>query len=515
MRPNKQTNKKIQRPHHKLNFSHKVESMNKLTNFRARITIFRSPEGATSEPTKFSRPFYTVILHSISNKTMGKKTGATQRLKKRVDAISTQLTHEQLEKTELEVLQSKPDTELFVLDTSVRTVEANIKKRKELSNDKPKREDKRHRISELDQRRIRKLKLSSLDPQVVVQPAAPTTTTTRFKGGLVPTNFNLWDDQEYIRCGSSGTVVLKEIPRPTGQAAAAGTAPVMIQTVPAVRLRKDIQQPSSSKATSTSSLPTALQRKPQPPVIKVDIAQPGQSYRPDKEQHQDVIGEALAIELRRQDRIEYNKTPLSQGYDSKSRLALYHSKDSDGEDEDDDDDEESDSDINPNDANPVAKRKREKLTRTQRNKQKRVREENRKVQQRKQEKQFVASLEETKKFSKEIKRKETTQQSKREQLKKLKELEDQKPVGIHVFQDACQRDPIRAPSLPVALTEELERGNQGGALRSLKTKGSLVTDRLESFVSRNILSAKVMERKMVVQGRKKRTKVVKDEFLLA
>ena len=127
----------------------------------------------------------------------------------------------------------------------------------------------------------------------------------------------------------------------------------------------------------------------------------------------------------------------------------------------------------------------------------------------------MASLEETKKFSKEIKRKETTQQSKREQLKKLKELEDQKPVGIHVFQDACQRDPIRAPSLPVALTEELERGNQGGALRSLKTKGSLVTDRLESFVSRNILSAKVMERKMVVQGRKKRTKVVKDEFLLA
>lgn len=310
---------------------------------------------------------------------------------------------------------------------------------------------------------------------------------------------------------------MKEIPVHTGQAAAAGTAPVMIQAVPSVRLRKDIQQPSACKVsiTSTCSLPTALQRKKQPMVVKVDIAQPGQSYRPDKEQHQDLIGEALAMELRRHDRIEYNKTPLSQGYDSNSRLALYSSKESDP-DESDGDDDSSDSDLNHNNLDQVAKRKRDKLTRTQRNKQKRLRQEKRKIQDRKREKQFLASVEETKKFSKEIKQLENTQLSKREQLKKLKEIEQRKPVGVHVFQEACLRDPIRAPSLPVALTEELERGNQGGALRSLKTKGSLVTDRLESFVSRNILSPKVMERKMVVQGRKKRRSMpVKDEFLLA
>ena len=138
-----------------------------------------------------------------------------------------------------------------------------------------------------------------------------------------------------------------------------------------------------------------------------------------------------------------------------------------------------------------------------------------KIQERKREKKFMASVEEAKRVSKDLNQIETIQESKREQMKKLKELENSKPVGMNVFQEACRRDPVHAPSLPVALTDELERGNYGGALRSLKTKGSLVTDRLESFVSRNILSPKVLERKMVVQGRKKRTKIVQDEYLLA
>lgn len=39
--------------------------------------------------------------------------------------------------------------------------------------------------------------------------------------------------------------------------------------------------------------------------------------------------------------------------------------------------------------------------------------------------------------------------------------------------------------LPVALKEELlQHDGGGGSLRLLKTKGSLITDRLESFVSR-------------------------------
>ena len=475
---------------------------------------------------------------------MGKKTGATQRLKKRVDAITSELIHEQLEQNEKEMLQNKPDSELFVVETTVagassststlvsaaraaETYNNKIKKRKpslstSLSDKKPKREDKRHRISELDQRRIRKLKSAHPTITTATTTAAAPTTISKFKGGQVPANFNLWDDQEYIRFGcNTGTVTFKDIPMPTGQAAAAGTAPVIIQSVPTSRLRKDIQQPSTcGKVTSTSSLPTALQRhKPQRTVVKVDVAQPGQSYRPDKEQHQDVIGEALAIELRRRDRLEYNKTPL--GHDSKSRLALYNSKDDDDDNSEDSDEEDnSDVDVESNNALEVGKkRKKEKLTKTQRNKQKRARQEKQKLQQRKREKQFIASLEDAKKFTKEIKKLELKHQSHRDELKKLKQLDETKPIGIHVFQDACQRNPIHAPSLPVALTEELvQQGNGGGSLRLLKTKGSLITDRLESFISRNMLSATIMERKMIVQGKKKRMKkstVSKDEFLLS
>jgi len=51
-----------------------------------------------------------------------------------------------------------------------------------------------------------------------------------------------------------------------------------------------------------------------------------------------------------------------------------------------------------------------------------------------------------------------------------------------------QKDPIRAPSLPVALAEELDEG--AGALRKVTLKGSLVTDRLESMVARNMISKK-------------------------
>jgi nucleolar protein 53 len=435
---------------------------------------------------------------------MGKKTGATQRVKKRVDAIVNQLTREKSEQADLDALQNKADAELFVLDTGAVAKSKGLGGKKKSLVGKTKREDKRHRISEQDQRLMRKWKTCMSSN---VTPASTATrTSTRFKGGQVPADFNLWDDREYTCQGQSSNLVLRDIPIPTGSAAAAGTAPLVIQSIPAIRLRKDIQQPSSMKATSTNSLPSALHKKHHPVVVKVDVAQPGQSYRPDKEQHQDVIGEALAMELRRQDMMEYNKTPIYSSDYFKSNTMDVNSISEEEYNDDDEDSNENDDDA----PQPVAARKKDKLTRTQRNKQKRARQELCKIQKRKREKKFMAAVEEAKWFSKELKQREAMLENKREQLKKIKTIQDLKPVGVHVFQEASKRDPIHAPSLPVALTLELE---QGGTLRSLRTKGSLITDRLESFVSRNILSTKVLERKKVVQG-KKRKIVGRDEYLL-
>ena len=64
-----------------------------------------------------------------------------------------------------------------------------------------------------------------------------------------------------------------------------------------------------------------------------------------------------------------------------------------------------------------------------------------------------------------------------------------------------QKDPIRAPSLPVALTEELGEG--AGGLRKVTPKGSLVTDCLESMVARNMISKKRLGGRWVMQGKKR------------
>ena len=78
-----------------------------------------------------------------------------------------------------------------------------------------------------------------------------------------------------------------------------------------------------------------------------------------------------------------------------------------------------------------------------------------------------------------------------------------------------QKDPIRAPSLPVALTEELGKAG-GGSLRTVTPKGSLVTDRLESMVARGMIQKKKTDGRRIVQG-KRRKKVVGEkgtEYLL-
>jgi hypothetical protein len=66
------------------------------------------------------------------------------------------------------------------------------------------------------------------------------------------------------------------------------------------------------------------------PQVAIDVAQSGQSYHPDPHEHQNVIGEALALELRRQEAEEYKNTPITTGMSAETRALLM------GDDHDDD-----------------------------------------------------------------------------------------------------------------------------------------------------------------------------------
>jgi nucleolar protein 53 len=75
-----------------------------------------------------------------------------------------------------------------------------------------------------------------------------------------------------------------------------------------------------------------------------------------------------------------------------------------------------------------------------------------------------------------------------------------KPLGMNVIGKLSELDPINAPSLQVALTDELK----DGSLRTVRPKGSLLTDRMESMISRKMANRKAAHKKKVVHGKKRK-----------
>jgi nucleolar protein 53 len=282
---------------------------------------------------------------------------------------------------------------------------------------------------------------------------------------------------------------------------------MQFMTVSKSALRKDIQQPA--KLSRDIIKDRELQKKTARKTIKVEPAQPGMSYRPDEEQHQDVIGEALSIELLRKEAIEYKNAPLGGGELNEETMALIVGS----SDEESSDEEEEDDNIDMNGTGRAPVKRKEKLTRAQRNKQKRIKQEQLALQEKKRKKLLIASLSDAKKVTKEVRKEEAAKLARRQEIQALKDEERAKPIGGNIIGSLAELDPINAPSLPVALTEELK----GGSLRTIKPKGSLVTDRIESFISRKMANRKAISTKNIVHGkRRKNIKGGKDrEYILA
>ncbi len=434
---------------------------------------------------------------------MGKRRGAAKRAKKRADLAAAELVEQTIATQEDKKYEAKDDSELFVLDTTpdVGVTGLVSKKRKAPVTEKLNiKQGKKNRISAKDGRQIKKIMESRSKEAIVAFASASHERVlqrkrTKREAGSAKATFDLWDDSTPV----SGET--KIVPVISGVASRGGVAPIEFQVVSKSSLRQDIQQPAklSKKTLEAREKTKARSRK----AIRVEPAQPGQSYRPDVEQHQDIIGEALSIELRRKEAIDYKNAPLGGGKLNDETLALIVDE-SDGESSDEE------GDIDDETTKRTVKRK-EKLTRAQRNKQRRVKAERQALEERRRKKKLMHEIHESKKLSRELRQEEAEKAERKEEIRTLVEEKNAQPLGVNVFEQRAVLDPINAPSLPVALTDELK----SGSLRTVKPKGSLLTDRVESMISRNMANRKVTNIKGPVQGKRRMKGGKGREFILA
>ena len=219
------------------------------------------------------------------------KTSKT-RVRKRANVANAELEAAQLSAQFETKIKDVPDDSLFTIDTT-----PSNKKRKTTSSTrngsspttttantassvKPKFNKKE--LSELDQRKVDKmLKSHSSNPETIISIASkgakksqatkrPPSLRHNTKG--IP-QFDLWDDSNEAKIA----------PQKANETA----LPALIQK------QKDKAKKKPKKKVDS---------------ILLEVAKSGQSYNPDHAAHQDVLGEALSLELRRKDAIdEFNK----------------------------------------------------------------------------------------------------------------------------------------------------------------------------------------------------------------
>lgn len=429
---------------------------------------------------------------------MGKrsKQGASLRAAKRAKVANQQLEQALAEQSEQHRVQSKGDEELFIIDTdrketagSSRAIGARRKAEKEASK------KGKHEYSVFEKRNIQKVvKTHGIEGTIALAEMGRARLHekrihTRTAAASVKPTFDIWDE-----------------PTP---AAASSAVETNVPSKSFAVVARPIEMPKPKQMVANLSNKQIKARvqalESAPPTLAVEVAHPGQSYHPDKEHHQDAIGEALSIEIRRNEAVEYKETPLSEGMSAFTKEFIVDSDAEEEESSDDEDDEEGGNDDGIAGTSIVKKRK-EKLTRAQRNKQKRAKAELTAIKERKQHKQFMHQANEVRQHEKAVKQAEAEQRQRQEVLSTFKMEKKSKPLGKDVWGTISQKDPIRAPSFPVALTDELQKNGGaagGGGLRTVTPKGSLVTDRLESMVARNMISKKKTEGRRIVQGKRR------------
>ena len=413
---------------------------------------------------------------------MGKRlTGAKLRSSKRGKEAAKEIVETKAVDVGESGVTNKPDEELFVLDT---TAIVPSKKQQQKKEDRLKRKNASESASAKEQTQIQKLvdthSVKTLNKLIKKTAVDGKRAPKNIKGRQVRPKYDLWDDADD---NIDSTAITKATTRATSDRnTKIALAKKVHGIVPSVHMKF-----ATKKALSA---PTKKEK-----LVTVDVARSGQSYNPDRKEHRSAIEEALIVETKRNLAEKEAKTSASQGMSAETKALLLG--DSDTEDEDDNENGDEDDDTN------VAQKRPEKFTRAQRNKQKRVRIEQYEIQERKRQKRVKHEMRGTKSKLNQLRKDEAKQKEEKEKLELLK-IESERSKGKNVYQTLADENPRYAPTYPVALPEELKSGT---SLRTIRPKGSLVTDRMVSLMDRDMTTKKQLKLKNRVQAKKRKLRV--------
>lgn len=413
---------------------------------------------------------------------MGKRlTGAKLRSSKRGKEAAYEIVETKAVDVGESGVTNKPDEELFVLDT---TAIVPSKKQQQKKEDRLKRKNASESASTKEQTQIQKLvdthSVKTLNKLVKKTAVDGKRAPKNIKGRQVRPTYDLWDDADD---NVDSTAITKAATR------AASDRNTKIALAKKVG---GIVPSEHMKFATKKALPAPTKKEK---LVTVDIARSGQSYNPDRKEHKSAIEEALIVETKRQQAEKEANTSASQGMSAETKALLLG--DSDTEDEDENQNGEEDDDTK------VIQKRPEKFTRAQRNKQKRVRIEQYEIQERKRQKRVQHEQRGTKSKLTQLKKDEAKKKEEKEKLELLK-IESERSKGKNVYQTLADQNPRYAPTYPVALPEELKSGT---SLRTIKPKGSLVTDRMVSLMDRDMTTKKQLKLKNRVQGKKRKLRV--------
>ena len=397
------------------------------------------------------------------------------RATKRIKLADQEIADAAADHVETRDVAAKTDDELFVLDTT-----AVLPSKKQLEKKEKKVVDPRRNPSVKEQAQIERLvhKHSVDELKQMVATGNATSRRASRKGAVQPT-FDLWGDNPPALKEDSDRMRSRKLE--ISSVVGSGMAGIK----PAAHV-ENVTRPA---------MPPSSKRK----AIAIEIAQGGQSYNPDKVMHQKVLLEAVKVEQKRQHAEMEAKAPISTGMSAETRKYLLGS-----DSEDSDVDDEKSLDEGNQNGDRLVEKLQKKLTRAERNKQKRVRAEQHEIQIRKRQKKQQNAVGEAKIIAKHLSREEIDQAKRREEAQQLKEAKE-RTKGTDVYHRVSLQNPIHAPTFPVSLSSELNL--TGGSLRTIKPKGSLLTDRMVSLADRDMIAKKQVKKKMRVEGKRRKMRI--------
>jgi len=397
------------------------------------------------------------------------------RASKRIKLADQEFADTKADKVETQEVAAKKDEELFVIDTT-----AVLDSKKQLEKKEKKAKDPRRNPSLKEKAQIEKLvqRHAANNLQQLVTTGNSASKRATRKGSVQPT-FDLWGDEPKIE----DETVSNTKKRKSSDTAVGSTLPAGLKPASHIKIVSRPAMPPSSKLKA----------------VAVEVAKAGQSYNPDKVLHAKILHEAIQVEEKRQFAEKEAKAPVATGMSAETRAFLVGS-----DSEDSDDETEKDSETKEGDGDSPMEKIQKKLTRAQRNKQKRVRAEQQEIENRKRQKKLENSVAEAKAITKQLSRKEQEQAKQREEAEKLKAAKE-RTKGESVYLRLADENPIHAPTYPVALTSELKQ--TGGSLRTIRPKGSLLTDRMVSLTDRDMAAKKQTKKRIRVEGKRRKLKV--------